>query len=150
MKIFFPGSFNPFTKGHADILERLVRIFDFVVIGIGVNSDKPTSKEDSEQNKAAIEKYLEQYNLDGKAEVIIYNGLSAEMALKVSAGCMARGVRTCSDYEYETNLALANKAAFGIETLLIPADPNLTFISSSIVRDLVKNGRKDIAANFLP
>ena len=150
MKIFFPGSFNPFTKGHADILHRLLSFADYVIIGIGCNPDKPSSGEQARRNKALILEYIEKSGLKDRVETIIYSGLTGEVALRYGANCMARGVRSTSDFDYEYSLASANRESFGIETLLIPADPTLSFVSSSMIRDIQNNGRPDIAAHFLP
>lgn len=150
MTIFFPGSFNPFTKGHADILMRLLKLAEKVIVGIGINADKPSSSQQAMLNKAAIEEYIEVSGVTNRVKVVVYSGLTAEEALKQGATCMARGVRTTSDFEYENSLACANRAAFGIETIILPADPALSFVSSSIIRDLLSHGREDIADNFLP
>ena len=80
----------------------------------------------------------------------MYDGLSAEAAAATGCDIMARGVRTASDFEYEYPLAAANRDAFGIETLLIPADPALSFVSSSIIRDIQNHGREEIAKKYLP
>lgn len=149
MTIFFPGSFNPFTKGHADILMRLLKLAEKVIVGIGINPDKPSSSEQAIRNKASIEEYIEISGVTNRVKVVVYSGLTAEEALSQGATCMARGVRTASDFEFENSLACANRAAFGIETILLPADPALSFVSSSIIRDLLYHGREDIADNFL-
>lgn len=148
-KIFFPGSFNPFTAGHADILNRLLKMADRVTVGIGVNTDKPSSAESAEKNAEEIRKYLADNKLDDRVEVITYSGLTGEKAVEAGACCMARGVRSASDFDYEYTLASANRDAFGIETILIPADPALSFVSSTIIRDLKKHGRDDIASRYL-
>lgn len=149
MTIFFPGSFNPFTKGHADILMRLLKLAEKVIVGIGINPEKPSSSEQAIRNKASIEEYIDNSGVTNRVKVVVYSGLTAEEALKQGATCMARGVRTASDFEFENSLACANRAAFGIETILLPADPALSFVSSSIIRDLLYHGREDIADNFL-
>ena len=149
MTIFFPGSFNPFTKGHADILMRLLKLAEKVIVGIGINPDKPSTSEQAIRNKASIEEYIEISGVTNRVKVVVYSGLTAEEALSQGATCMARGVRTASDFEFENSLACANRAAFGIETILLPADPALSFVSSSIIRDLLYHGREDIADNFL-
>ena len=149
-KIFFPGSFNPFTAGHADILNRLLSLSDTVVIGIGMNIDKPESKDSAEKNAEEVRNYVRNRNLEGKVEVAVYDGLSGEEALKRGASCMARGVRTSADFEFEFSLASANRDAFGIETILLPADPKLSFVSSTMIRDLMKHDRQDLANKYLP
>lgn len=147
-KIFFPGSFNPFTKGHADILNRLLCLCEEVVIGIGININKPSATATAEKNLAEIKDYLIKRGLQDRVTVIIYSGLSAEEARKMDASCMARGIRSASDFDYEFSLASANREAFGIETILIPADPALSFISSTMIRDLEQHNREDLAHKY--
>lgn len=149
-KVFFPGSFNPFTKGHADIVERLFQLFDFVIIGIGINIEKPSSEENAEKNASEIENWIERHGLQEKAKVIIYSGITAQEALKNDALCLSRGIRNATDFDYEFSLACLNKEIYGIETLLIPADPALSFISSTALRDLEKHGCRDIASRYKP
>lgn len=148
MKIFFAGSFNPFTKGHADILKRLLGLADEVVVGIGMNIDKPGSRERAEQNKKEVAAYVAAESLGDRVEVMTYSGLTAQAVASTGCTCMARGVRNASDFDYEYSLAVANRDAFGIETLLIPADPSLSFISSSLVRELKHYGREDLASKY--
>ena len=147
-KIFFPGSFNPFTKGHADILNRLLCLGEEVVIGIGININKPSDTAAAEKNLVDIKDYLIKNGLQDRVGVILYSGLSAEEARKMGANCMARGVRSASDFDYEYSLASANRDAFGIETILLPADPALSFVSSTMIRDLEQHGRKDLADKY--
>lgn len=149
-RVFFPGSFNPFTKGHADILNRLLRLSDTAVIGIGVNAEKPSSAETAEKNAEKIAEYLKREGLESRVNVVIYSGLTGEEAKKNGADCMARGVRGATDFEYEYQLAAVNRELFGIETLLIPANPALAGVSSTAARDLQRHGREDLAAKLLP
>lgn len=148
MKAFFPGSFNPFTKGHADIVDRLLAMGWSVVIGIGTNPDKPESRATAEANLEKIRRIYSDSRYEGRVSVVAYEGLSAEKAADLKADCMVRGVRSATDFDYEYALASANRQAFGIETLLVPADPSLAFISSSIVRELEGHGRADIASKY--
>lgn len=150
MTILYPGSFNPFTKGHADILKRLLKIADKVIIGIGVNNEKKHSQDETDLNKAYIQDYVKKEGIGNKVDVVIYKGMTAELVKETGADCMARGVRNGTDFDYEYSLACANRDAFGIETILIPADPALSFVSSSVVRDLFANGREDVAKRFMP
>lgn len=148
--IFFAGSFNPFTKGHADILKRLMALADKVVVGIGVNPEKPSNRDEALANAEAIRCLVEREGLADRVEIKVYTGLTAEEALRCGADVMARGIRSGTDFDYEYTLAAANRDAFDIDTILLPADPRLSFVSSSIVRDLIQNGRNDIAKNYLP
>lgn len=149
-KVFFPGSFNPFTKGHADIVCRMLKLADTVVIGIGINTQKEGDLAEKSANAEAIRKIFSGPEFAGKVEVTVYSGLTMEKARELNADCVVRGVRGAADFEYEFSLAAANRAAFGIETILLPADPVLSCVSSSIVRDLIRFGRPDIAEKFLP
>lgn len=149
-KIFFPGSFNPFTAGHADILERLLKLSEKVTVGVGVNADKPASAKDADRNAETIREYVRRKGLDRRVDVVVYSGLTAREAQLHGADCMARGVRSASDFEYEYSLAAANRDAFGMETILLPSSPSLSYISSSLLRDLINNDRTDIATKYLP
>lgn len=148
--IFFPGSFNPFTKGHADILLRLLNMADRVIVGIGINLDKPDAARMAEENASQIRKFAEEHSLGDRVEVKIYGGLTATEAKRRGACCLARGVRTCQDFEYEYTLAAANRDAFGIDTILVPADPALSFVSSSLIREIEAHGESETAKKYLP
>lgn len=149
-KVFFAGSFNPFTKGHADITERLLNLFDHVIIGIGINISKPSSSEAAERNESRIKAWIKKAGLEDRCETTVYSGLTAEAAREMNACCLARGVRNSTDFNYESSLADINREAFGIDTVLIPADPSLSAISSTAIRDLEAHGRSDIAEKYLP
>lgn len=149
-KIFFAGTFNPFTKGHADIALRILEIADKVTIGLGVNIDKPSSAKQAEENARLIEDWAAAHRLTERVEIVIYTTLTAEEAKKQGATCLARGVRNASDFDYEYALAAINRDAFGIDTILFPAAPEDSFISSSAIRDLQAHGRPDLAEKYLP
>lgn len=148
--VFFPGSFNPFTKGHADIVERMLRLSDKVVIGIGYNARKEGIENDININLDQIRKLYSEAPYNGRVSVIAYTGLSAEKAIELKADCMVRSVRNAADFEYEASLAEANRKTFGIETIIIPCDPALGYISSTLVRELRTFGREDLARELLP
>lgn len=149
-RIFFPGSFNPFTRGHADILCRLLVMAEKVTVGIGVNIDKPEAASLSERNARAIRNYLRLNGLENRVEVVVYGGITAEEARKRGASVLARGVRSSQDFDYEYSLSAFNRDAFGIDTILIPADPALSYVSSTAVRDLIKHKHYDEAEKYLP
>lgn len=149
-KVFFAGSFNPFTKGHADIVKRLLRIFDAVVVGIGVNIDKKSSVEDAERSVSRIKDWAFRSGLEKVVEVKSYSGITAEAAGESGCTCMARGVRNATDFDYEFAMASANRDAFGMETILIPADPALSYISSTLLRDLENHGKERISDKYIP
>lgn len=132
----FPGSFNPFTLGHLDILKRSLAIFDKVVVAIGVNAAKSTPADRTarlEQVRAAIAA------LPG-AEAMVYDGLTVDAARRCGATAIVRGVRSCADFEYERSLAEVNRRISGIDTVMLPADPALAAFSSSMVRELGSYG----------
>lgn len=149
-KIFFAGSFNPFTKGHADIVRRLLDIADEVIIGLGINRDKPGSSEGVREKAGEILTWVSRESLDGRVRVCIYDGLTGEEALKEGACCLARGVRNSTDFEYEYSLAAMNRDAFGIDTILLPADPAYAYLSSSALRDLEANRHSELASKYRP
>ncbi|MDE6010315.1 MAG: pantetheine-phosphate adenylyltransferase [Muribaculaceae bacterium] len=137
MKAFFPGSFNPFTRGHLDILARGLRLFpDGVVVGIGFNEHKTTHAE-AECVAEALRGLLA--GIPG-VEVTAYTGLTVNAVRKAGAGVMLRGFRNAIDAEYERSLADANRMISGIDTVLLPSRPELSPISSSMVRELEHNG----------
>lgn len=148
-KILYPGTFNPFTKGHSDILERILKIAEKVVIGIGVNIDKPEAENSANLRAETIREYLRNKGLHERVDVMVYSGLTAEKAIEIGATCMARGVRSCADFEYEYSLAAANRDAFGVETILIPASPELSFVSSSLIREIQKAGEWSLAEKYI-
>lgn len=140
----FPGSFDPFTVGHKDIADRALRIFDRIVIGVGFNENK-TSGSDVNQRVAAI---AEVYRTESRVGVTSYSGLTVEFARSQGAGFIIRGLREVKDFEYERNLADTNSAISDIETVFLVARPEFGFISSSMVRELARNGYD--VAGFLP
>lgn len=140
----FPGSFDPFTIGHHDIVLRGLIIFDEIIIAIGRNSLKPGSTP-MEDRLLAIQQV---YANEPRVRVQIYEGLTIDFAKQVQATCILRGVRSVQDFEYERQIADANKQLSGIETVLLYTRPEYAHISSSLVREL-KSYNKDITA-YLP
>lgn len=134
----FPGSFNPFTKGHYDIVSRALTIFDKVVIGIGYNPDKP--KPDDLQQR--IEQITAIYKDNDCVEVEAYDDLTIDFAKRHDATAIVKGVRSIQDFEYERTQAEYNRMmSDGIETVILFADPKYSSLSSSIVRTLKKFGK---------
>ena len=140
----FPGSFDPFTKGHQNIVERALPLFDRLVIGIGRNTTKQTlyTPEERQQQIAAL------FANEPRIEVRIYDVLTVDFAKSVGAQYVLRGVRTMADFEYERAIADVNKRLAGLETVLLFADADTASISSSLVRELKAFG-KDVT-DFLP
>lgn len=139
----YPGSFNPFTTGHKSIVDRTLSFCDRVIIAIGRNPGKDNGE--ASRNASEIRAI---YRGCGNVDVKIYEGLTVDVARETGADFMVRGVRNAADFEYERNLAEVNLRISGIETLLMPALPELAFVSSSMVRELQAFGHD--VSDFLP
>ena len=131
----FPGSFDPITLGHKDIIEKSLNIFDSVIIGIGQNSEKKYMFS-AERRKQFVEDAFKSIN---NIEVKIYDELTVDFCKKNNADFIIRGLRNVSDFEFEKNIALTNRKLGGIETVFLLTSAKNSFISSGIVRDLIKN-----------
>lgn len=141
----FPGSFNPFTLGHADIVERALRLFDRLVIGIGYNPAKDDAARSARSRAAHIAAL---YRHDPRVSVRCYDGLTVDFARAEHADCIVRGVREVADFEYERRMADVNSEISPVETVLLAANPRLAFLSSSVVRELEYHGYD--VSRFLP
>lgn len=140
----FAGSFNPFTAGHASVLERALQLFDKVTVAVGVNPDKAVSH--AGELVAAIRAL---YADDSRVDVIQYSGeLTVDLAVRIGARWLVRGVRSVKDFEYERDMADVNRRLAGIETVIFTTLPEHAAISSSLLRELASYGR-DIS-EFLP
>ena len=144
MKVLFPGSFDPFTLGHADVVKRALGIFDEIVIAVGYNENK-TGWMPVEERVNSIRKL---YADEPRVFVESYSGLTVDYAKERGITTIIRGVRTTADFEFEMQLADVNRQLTGIETVLLPASPQLASLTSSVVRELAHFGR-DISP-FLP
>ena len=142
---FYAGSFSPFTNGHLHVVKEASKLFDKVIIGIGINSRKVLRYE-NELMKEAIENVLKREELNN-VEVIIYNNLSADAALEKNATVLIRGIRNTMDYEYEEKMALINEEISGLDTIYIRAG-EFGNVSSSLVMELLEYGRD--VSKFLP
>ena len=146
MKVgFYAGSFDPFTNGHLHVIINSAKLFDKVIVGIGVHPKK-TRRFDKELMKQTIEKILLRENLNN-VEVVIYDNLSVDVALEYGCAFLVRGVRNGMDYEYEENMASINEEISGLDTIYIRAG-KLGNISSSMVMELLRNN-KDVS-KYLP
>ena len=132
----FAGTFNPFTIGHRSIVERGLKIFDRIVIAIGVNPEKVSDHSISERCET-IGKVFANNNA---VEVTAYTGLTADFVKQTGASAILRGVRNITDFEYERNLADINKNVLGVETCFLLSLPEYSYISGSMVRELKANG----------
>ena len=143
-RAIFPGSFDPFTIGHYDIVIRGLELFDEIIIGIGHNS----SKRSSFPLEQRIKDIQQTFSNEPRVQVEAYEGLTIDFATAHKAQCILRGVRSVQDFEYERNIAEANKQLCGIETVLLYTRPEYAHISSSLVRELYSYN-KDITS-YLP
>ena len=140
----FPGSFDPFTIGHASIVRRGLEMFDKIVIGVGYNTNK-RSFLTPEERVEAIEKV---YASEARVKVVAYADLTADLARREQAGFVLRGIRSVKDFEYERDIASINNRLSGVETVLLFTEPHYADISSTIVRELLAFG-KDVS-EYLP
>lgn len=143
-KAVFVGSFDPFTVGHANIVERALHLFDQIVIGVGVNSEKKYLFSEAER----VEAIRNLYKNNPVVEVKAYHDWTANFARREGACCIVKGVRTLNDYRYERRQALFNREKSGIETVILMADQQLKDVSSTAVRKLLKQGKP--TTNLLP
>ena len=143
-RAIFPGSFDPFTIGHHDIVLRGLQLFDEIIIGIGHN----INKRDAFPLEERINAIQHAFNSEPRIKVMAYDGLTVDFAAEQQAQFILRGVRCVQDFEYERNIAEANKQLSGIETILLYTRPEYAHISSTLLRDLHSHG-KDISP-YLP
>jgi pantetheine-phosphate adenylyltransferase len=141
----FPGTFDPITLGHVDIINRAVSLFDKIVVGIGLNAAKqPMFSADQR-----LEWINEIYKGEDKVEGAVYEGLTVDFCRTIGAKYILRGIRYVSDFEYEKTIADANRALDNsIETIFLTGEPKYTSVASTIVRDIIRNGGN--ASAFLP
>ena len=134
-KAVFPGSFDPITIGHIDIVNRGMKIFDEIIIAVGNNVDKKYmfSKE------KRVEFVKQTFSAYDKIKVESYEGLTVDFCKKNNTEFIIRGLRNPADFEFEKSIALTNREITGIETVFFLTSPKNSFVSSSIVRDLIRN-----------
>jgi len=135
-KAVFPGSFDPITLGHKDIIDRALPLFDELIIAIGVNVDKKYMF-DTETRMLMIETV---YKDEPKIKVAKYKGLTVEFCHQHNLGFILRGLRNPADFEFEKAIAQTNRKLGNVETVFLLTGPETSFISSSIVRDIYHNG----------
>ena len=134
-KAIFPGSFDPITLGHQDIINRALPLFDEIVIAIGINADKKYMFS-LEDRKRFIE---ETFKNESKISVITYEGLTIDLCQKINANFILRGLRNPADFEFEKAIAHTNRRLSKIETVFLLTAAKTSYISSSIVRDVIRN-----------
>ena len=134
-KAVFPGSFDPITIGHVDIVKRGIKVFDEIIIAIGDNTDKkymfPKEKR--------VEFVKQTFNNYNSIKIESYSGLTVDFCNKNNTEFMIRGLRNPADFEFEKSIALTNRKMTDIETIFFLTSPENSFVSSSIVRDLIRN-----------
>jgi len=135
-KAVFPGSFDPITLGHVDVIERALPLFDEVIIAIGVNAEKNYMFSIEDRVKF-IEKAFEEKE---KIKVKTYKGLTVDYCKEINADFILRGLRNPADFEFEKAIAQTNRNLSGIETVFLLTSAQTSYISSSIVRDVMRNG----------
>ena len=135
-KAVFPGSFDPFTLGHQDIIKRSIPLFDEIVIAIGVNAEKKYMFSLEERMRFIEETFKD----ESKVTVISYEGLTIDLCKKIKADFILRGLRNPADFEFEKAIAHTNRRLSKIETIFLLTAAKTSFISSSIVRDVIRNG----------
>lgn len=143
-RAIFPGSFDPITNGHYDIIKRGVSLFDEIIVAIGVNAEKKYMFS-LEDRKRFIE---EAFKDEPKVRVITYAGLTIDLCQKEKAQFILRGLRNPADFEFEKAIAHTNRRLSKIETVFLLTAANTSYISSSIVRDVLRNGGD--ASDFVP
>jgi pantetheine-phosphate adenylyltransferase len=141
----FPGTFDPLTLGHVDIIDRALPLFDRIIVGIGVNTSK-VPMFTSDQRLEWISKI---YVNEPKVQGAVYEGLTIDFCRSVNARFILRGIRYVSDFEYEKTIADANRTMDkNIETIFLTGEPKYTSVASTIVRDIIRNHGD--ASHFLP
>ena len=141
----FPGTFDPITVGHLDIIERSLPLFDKLYIGIGRNASKVPMYSEEQRLQWIREIFADQKKID----VVVYEGLTVECCKKIGAQYILRGIRYVNDFEYEKAIADMNRSLDGtIETIYLTCLPQYTSVASTLVRDVIRNGGD--ASPFLP
>ena len=141
----FPGTFDPVTLGHTDIINRALPLFDKLVVGIGRNSNK-TAMFSEEQRLHWLQ---EIYQDESKIHVLVYDGLTVDCCKSIGANFILRGIRYVNDFEYEKAIADMNRSlANNVETIFLTCLPEFTSVASTLVRDVIRNGGN--VSSFLP
>ena len=132
----FPGSFDPITLGHYDIIKRSVPLFDKIIVAIGVNADKKYMFSLEDRKRFIEESFADEPSIS----VVVYEGLTIDLCKKMNAKFILRGLRNPADFEFEKAIAHTNRKLSKIETVFLLTAAKTSYISSSIVRDVLRNG----------
>jgi pantetheine-phosphate adenylyltransferase len=144
-KAVFPGSFDPITTGHVDLVKRALLLFDEIIVAIGVNSQKQTLFEVDKRKKWIEDVFRD----EPRVKVDVFEGLTVHYCKKVDAHFLVRGLRNASDFDYEKTISQLNHiVGDNLETVFLISRPEFSHISSTIVREIIK-GKGD-ASPFLP
>ena len=135
-KAIFPGSFDPITLGHYDIIKRSLPLFDEIVVAIGLNAEKKYMFSLEERKRFIEDSFAD----EPKVSVVTYEGLTIDLCKKLKAHFILRGLRNPADFEFEKAIAHTNRKLSKIETVFLLTASNTSYISSSIVRDVIRNG----------
>jgi pantetheine-phosphate adenylyltransferase len=135
-RALFPGSFDPITLGHFDIIKRGIHLFDEVVVAIGINADKKYMFSIEERQRFIEEAFKD----EPKVKVVTYEGLTIDFCKLIDAQFILRGLRNPADFEFEKAIAHTNRKLSKIETVFLLTASKTSYISSSIVRDVIRNG----------
>ncbi|WP_066221055.1 pantetheine-phosphate adenylyltransferase [Formosa haliotis] len=134
-RAIFPGSFDPLTLGHYDIISRGVKVFDEIIVAIGINSDKKYMFSLEER----LQFIKDTFKDEPKVTVTTYSGLTVDFCQKMDVEFILRGLRNPADFEFEKAIAQTNRKLSEIETVFLLTSSKTSFISSSIVRDVIRN-----------
>jgi len=135
-KAIFPGSFDPITLGHYDIIKRSIPLFDEIVVAIGINAEKKYMFSLEERKRFIEESFADEPSVS----VITYEGLTIDLCKTIKANFILRGLRNPADFEFEKAIAHTNRRLSKIETVFLLTASKTSYISSSIVRDVIRNG----------
>src|SRR3954469_9511000 len=135
-KAVFPGSFDPITLGHYDLIKRSIPLFDEIIVAIGINAEKKYMFSLEERKRFLEEAFADEPSVS----VVTYEGLTIDFCKKVKAKFILRGLRNPADFEFEKAIAHTNRKLSKIETVFLLTAANTSYISSSIVRDVIRNG----------
>lgn len=135
-RAIFPGSFDPLTLGHDDIIRRGITLFDELIIAIGINAEKKYMFTLEERMRFVTEAF----NEEPRIKVLTYEGLTVDFCKKMDANFILRGLRNPADFEFEKAIAHTNRKLSEIETVFLLTSSGKSYISSSIVRDVIRNG----------
>lgn len=141
----FPGTFDPITLGHVDIITRALPLFDKIVVAVGINAGKAPMFSAAQRQLWIEDIFKDEPRVSGA----VYEGLTVDYCREIGARFILRGIRYVSDFEYEKTIADANRAMDpGLETIFLTGEPKYTSVASTIVRDILRNGGN--AAPFIP